>query len=102
VDEKRVIFMDLYVEHDIFSVDSFIGEDMNNPTIQVNNSQLVETLAQFPPEGLKRLIDQLFKKKLYSPLPLAEITREASRTVKRSKLAPETAVEAVLWARSQK
>jgi hypothetical protein len=94
--------MDLYVEHDIFSVDSFIGADMNNPTIQVNNSQLVETLAQFPPEGLKKLIDQLFKKKLYTPLPLAEITREASRTVKRSKLAPETAAEAVLWARSQK
>jgi len=75
---------------------------MNNPTIQVNNTQLVETLAQFPPEGLKKLIDQLFKKKLYSPLPLAEITREASRTVKRAKLGSETAAEAVLWARSQK
>jgi hypothetical protein len=75
---------------------------MNNPTIHVNNSQLVETLAQFPPEGLKKLIDQLFKKKLYSPLPLAEITREASRTVKRAKLGPETAAEAVSWARSQK
>ena len=23
---------------------------MNNPTIQVNNSQLVKTLAQFPPD----------------------------------------------------
>lgn len=75
---------------------------MNNPTIQVNNSQLVETLAQFPPEGLKKLIDQLFKKKLYAPLPLAEITREASRTVKREQLGPETAAEAVQWARSQK
>jgi len=75
---------------------------MNNPTIQVNNSQLVEALAQFPPEGLKKLIDQLFRKKLYSPPPLAEITREASRTVKRAKLGPETAAEAVLWARSQK
>jgi len=75
---------------------------MGNPTIQVNNSQLVEALAQFPPEGLKKLIDQLFKKKLYAPLPLAEITREASRTVKRGKLGPETAAEAVQWARSQK
>jgi hypothetical protein len=75
---------------------------MNNPTIQVNNSQLVEALAQFPPEGLKKLIDQLFRKKLYSPPSLAEITREASRTVKRAKLVPETAAEAVLWARSQK
>ena len=75
---------------------------MNNPTIQVNNSQLVEALAQFPPEGLKKLIDQLFRKKLYSPPSLAEITREASRTVKRANLGPETAAEAVLWARSQK
>jgi hypothetical protein len=75
---------------------------MNNPSIQVNNSQLVEALAQFPPEGLKKLIDQLFKKKLYAPLPLAEITREAARTVKREKLGPETAAEAVQWARSQK
>ena len=75
---------------------------MNNPITQVNNSQLVETLAQFPPEGLKKLIDQLFRKQLYSPPPLAEITREASRTVKRAKLGPETAAEAVSWARSQK
>jgi len=75
---------------------------MNNPTIQVNNSQLVETLAQFPPEGLKKLIDQLFKKKLYAPLPLADITREASLTVRREKLGLDVAAEAVQWARSQK
>lgn len=75
---------------------------MNNPTIQVNNNQLVETLAQFPPEGLKKLIDQLFRKKLYAPPSLAEITREAARAVKREKLGPEAAAEAVQWARSQK
>jgi uncharacterized Fe-S cluster-containing MiaB family protein len=75
---------------------------MNNPTIQLNNSQLVEALSQFPPESLKKLIDQLFRKKLYSPPLLAEITRVASRTVKRENLGPETATEAVQWARSQK
>lgn len=75
---------------------------MNNPSIQINNNQLVEALAQFPPEGLKKLIDQLFKKKLYAPLPLADITREAARTIKREKLGAETAAEAVKWARSQK
>lgn len=75
---------------------------MSNPTIQVSNNQIVEALSQFPPEGLKKLIDQLFRKKLYAPPPLAEITREASRTVKRAKLPPETAAEAVAWARSQK
>lgn len=75
---------------------------MNNPTIQVNPGQLVETLAQFPPQRLKKLIDQLFRKKLYAPPTLAEITRDASRTVRKEKLTPETAAEAVAWARSQK
>lgn len=75
---------------------------MNNSTIQVNSSQLVEALAQFPPEGLKKLIDQLFKKKLYAPLPLADITCEGARVVKREKLGPQTAAEAVQWARCQK
>jgi hypothetical protein len=75
---------------------------MSNSTLPMNNSQLVEALSQFPPDGLKKLIDQLFRKKLYSPPPLAEITRAASRTVKREKLGPETAAEAVQWARSQK
>lgn len=75
---------------------------MNNTTIHLNSNQLMEALTQFPPEGLKKLIDQLFKKRLYAPLPLAEITRKSSRTVKREKLGPETAAEAVQWARSQK
>ncbi len=75
---------------------------MNNPSIQLNSNQLLEALTQFPPEGLKKLIDQLFKKKLYAPLPLEEISRKSSRIVKREKLGPETAAEAVLWARSQK
>ncbi len=75
---------------------------MNNTTIHLNSNQLMEALIQFPPEGLKKLIDQLFKKQLYTPLPLAEISRKASRTVKREKLGPEIAAEAVQWARSQK
>ena len=75
---------------------------MNNSTIKMNNRQLVEVLSQFPPEGLKKLIDQLFRKKLYSPPVLTEITRAASRTVRREKLGPETVAEAVQWARSQK
>lgn len=75
---------------------------MNNTTIQVNNSQLVEALSQFPPEGLKKVIDQLFRKKLYAPPLLAEITYEGSRAVKRAGLGPEVASEAVRWARAQK
>lgn len=75
---------------------------MTNTTIHLNSNQLMEALTQFPPEGLKKLIDQLFRKQLYAPLPLAEISRKASRIVKREKLGPETAAEAVQWARSQK
>lgn len=75
---------------------------MNNPTVQLNNSQLVDALSQFPPDGLKKLIDQLFRIKLYSPPSLDEIARAASRTVKREKLGAETVAEAVQWARSQK
>jgi hypothetical protein len=75
---------------------------MSNPAIQVDPGQVVETLAQFPPHRLKKVIDQLFRKKLYAPPALAEITREASRTVRKDKLPPETVAEAVAWARSQK
>jgi hypothetical protein len=77
---------------------------MKNPTIQLplKNDQLVQALSQFPPDGLKKVIDQLFKKSLFIPPPLADITRAASRTVKREKLGPETVDEAIKWARSQK
>jgi hypothetical protein len=75
---------------------------MNTPTISVSKAQLVDALAQFPPEGLKKLIDELFRKQLYTPRPLEEIAREASRVVKREKLSPETVEEAVKWARAQK
>jgi hypothetical protein len=40
---------------------------MNNPTIELNRNQLIADLSQFPPEALKKLIDELFKKKLYAP-----------------------------------
>lgn len=75
---------------------------MSNPTIELNKGQLIAALSQFPPDGLKKLIDELFRKKLFTPHRLDEITREASRVVKREKLGPETAAEAVKWARSQK
>ena len=75
---------------------------MNNPTIELSRSQLVAALSQFPPEALKKLIDDLFRKKLYSPRPLSEITREASSIIKKAKIGPETAEEAVQWARVQK
>lgn len=75
---------------------------MRTPTLQINNRQLVDALSQFPPDRLKKVIDQLFRRNLYSPPSLNEITRAASRTVKRQKLGPETAAEAVQWARSQK
>jgi len=75
---------------------------MNNPTIELNRPQLISALSQFPPEVLKKVIDDLFRKKLYKPQPLAEIAKEAAAVVRKAKLGPETAEEAVQWARSQK
>jgi hypothetical protein len=75
---------------------------MNNPTIELNRPQLISALSQFSPEALKKVIDDLFRKKLYTPHSLAEITREASTVVRKAKLGPETAEEAVRWARLQK
>lgn len=75
---------------------------MNNPTIELNRLQLVSALSQFSPEALKKVIDDLFRKKLYKPHSLDEITREASAMVCTAKLGPETVAEAVKWARSQK
>ncbi len=75
---------------------------MNNPTIELSRPQLVSALSQFSPDALKKVLDDLFRRKIYSPRPLAEITREASAVVRRAKLGPETAEEAVLWARAQK
>jgi len=75
---------------------------MNNPTIELSRLQLVSALSQFSPEALKKVIDDLFRKKLYAPRPLDEITREASAAVRKAKLGAEAAGEAVAWARSQK
>jgi hypothetical protein len=75
---------------------------MSNPTIELSRNQLVSALSQFPPDALKKLIDDLFKKKLYTPHSLDDITGEASDIVRKSKLGPETAEEAVRWARAQK
>jgi len=71
----------------------------------LNRPQLVSALSQFSPEALKKVIDDLFRKKLYKPHSLHsldEITREASAVVCKAKLGPETVAEAVKWARSQK
>jgi hypothetical protein len=75
---------------------------MNNPTIQLSRPQLISALTQFSPEALKKILDDLFRKKIYTPHPLDEITREASAVVRKAKLGPETAEEAVQWARAQK
>jgi hypothetical protein len=75
---------------------------MNNPTLEISRPQLISALSQFPPTVLKKLIDELFKKQLYIPRPLDEITREASSVVRLAELGPETAGETVKWVRSQK
>lgn len=75
---------------------------MKHPTIELTEKQVVGALSQFSPKALKKVIDNLFKKKLYTPPSLKEISKEASAVVKKEGLKIETAEEAVKWARSQK
>lgn len=75
---------------------------MNNPTIELNRPQIIAALSQFSSKALKKVMDDLFRKKLYTPHSLDEIAREATAVVRKAKLGPETAEAAVKWARSQK
>jgi len=75
---------------------------MSNTTIELSEKQVVGALSQFSPKALKKVIDDLFKKKLYTPPSLKEIAREASAGVKKDGIKIETVEEAVKWARSQK
>lgn len=72
---------------------------MKNPVVELSRNQIVTALMQFPPDALKKVIDDLFRKKLYTPRPLNEIAGEASAIVKQAGLGPETVDEAVRWAR---
>ncbi len=75
---------------------------MSNPTIELTERQVITALSQFPPKALKKVIDTLFKEKLYTPPSLREIAKEASSVVKKDGVKRETVEEAIKWARSQK
>lgn len=75
---------------------------MANPVIELNEKQVISVLSQFSPGALKKVIDNLFKKKLYIPPYLKEITREASAVVKKEGIKAKTVEEAIKWARSQR
>mgnify|MGYP001573086876 CR=1 FL=1 len=75
---------------------------MANPVIELNEKQVISVLSQFSPGALKKVIDNLFKKKLYTPPSLKEITREASAVVKKEGIKDKTVEEAIKWARSQR
>ncbi len=75
---------------------------MSNPVIELSEKQVINVLSQFSPRELKKIIDKLFKKKLYSPPLLENIAGEASEIVKREGTKSKTVEEAIRWARSQK
>lgn len=75
---------------------------MGNPTIELSEKQVISALSQYQPKALKKVIDDLFKKKLYAPPSLKEITKEASQVVKKEGVKSGTIEEAIKWARSQK
>jgi len=75
---------------------------MKNPTIELNKEQIINALSQFPAGELKKVIDSLFRKKVFVPPTLREITKEAEKIVKKEKLRVDVVEEARQWARSQK
>jgi len=75
---------------------------MSNPVIELSEKQVISALSQFSPKELKKIMDNLFKKKLYSPPSLDEIAGETSGIVKKERIGSETVEEAIKWARKQK
>lgn len=75
---------------------------MGNPTIELSKKQVVNALVQFSPMELKKIIDELFRQKSFTPPTLDEITKEAGKIVKGRKLKQDIIQEAIKWARSTK
>lgn len=75
---------------------------MKNPTIEIDRKQVINALSQLSTRELKKVIDMLFRQKVFAPPALKEITKKADKIVKQEKLKIETVEEAKRWARSQK
>ena len=75
---------------------------MKKAVIEIDSSQLLDALGQLPPNDVKKLIDELFLKKLFEKPDFETVAAKARRVVKKEGLSPKVVEEAVAWARKQK
>ena len=75
---------------------------MKKAVIEIDSNQLLDALGQLPPNDVKKLIDELFLKKLFRKPDFESIAAKARRIVKKEGLPVKVAEEAVAWARKQK
>ncbi|MBI5075809.1 MAG: hypothetical protein HZB62_11685 [Nitrospirae bacterium] len=75
---------------------------MKKAVIEIDSSQLLNALGQLSPGDVKKLIDELFLKKLFGKPDFETVAAKARRVVKKEGLSPKVAEEAVAWARKQK
>jgi hypothetical protein len=66
--------------------------------IEIDSSQLLNALGQLPPNDVKKLIDELFLKKLFRKPDFDAVAAKARRVVKKEGLSPKVVEEAVAWA----
>jgi hypothetical protein len=78
------------------------GKTVKKAIIEIDSSQLLNALEQLPPKDLKKLIDELFLKKLFGKPDFNEVAAKARRIVKKEGLPPKVVEDAVAWARKQK
>jgi hypothetical protein len=70
--------------------------------IEIDSSQLLNALGQLPPNDVKKLIDELFLKKLFRKPEFEAVATKARRVVRKEGISPQVVEEAVAWARKQK
>lgn len=74
---------------------------MKKAVIEIDDSQLLNALEQLPPDDLKKIIDALFRKKLFKKPEFEEVSARVKRIVKKEGLKPDVVEEAIDWARKQ-
>jgi hypothetical protein len=70
--------------------------------IEIDSSQLLNALGQLSPNDVKKLINELFLKKLFAKPDFETVAAKAGRVVKKEGLSPKVVEEAIAWAREQK
>ena len=75
---------------------------MKKAVIEIDSSQLLNALGQLPPNDVKKLIDELFLKKLFRKPEFEAVASKARRVVRKEGISPQVVEEAVAWARKQK